>query len=133
MTLPKQLLVYVAGPYSATTAQRRELNVDAAVDAGIAIFQRGHFPYVPHLTHYVDLRAKQTGITLEWEDFIRWDLPWLERCDALLYLGASKGADIERGLAEKLGKRIFASVEEVPAVERDQRNGLPPFLRGVSR
>ncbi len=107
--------------------------MQAAVDAGIAIFQCGHFPYVPHLTHYIDLRAKQTGITLKWEDFISWDLPWLERCDALLYLGSSKGADIERRLAEKLGKRIFASIKEVPVIERDQRNGLPPFLRSLSR
>ena len=133
MRVQERLLVYVAGPYSASTAERLERNVEAAVDAGIAVFQRGHFPYVPHLTHYVDLRAKQTGITLEWEDFISWDLPWLERCDALLYLGSSKGADIELRLAEKLGKRIFVSLEDVPLVEREQRHQLPPFVRSVSR
>jgi len=129
----ERLLVYVAGPYSANTAERLERNVEAAVDAGIAVFQRGHFPYIPHLTHYVDLRAKETGITLEWTDFMTWDLPWLERCDGLLYLGSSKGADLELRLATELGKRIFASIKEVPVVERELRSHLHPFLRSVSR
>jgi len=127
------LLVYVAGPYSGNTAERIERNVEAAVDAGIAVFQRGHFPYVPHLTHYVDLRAKKTGVTLEWEDFIRWDLPWLERCDALLYLASSKGADLELRFAKKLGKRIFTSIEEVPIVEPGQQNRPHLTLRSVNR
>ena len=127
-----QLLVYVAGPYSASTVEGRERNVEAAVDAGVALFQRGHFPYIPHLTHYVDLRAKQTGIALEWEDFISWDLPWLERCDALLYLGSSKGADLELRFAKGLGKKIFSSIEDVPVVER-ATEPPPSWMRSASR
>ncbi len=131
--MPERLLVYIAGPYSADTAEQRERNVQAAVDAGIALFLRGHFPYIPHLTHHVDLRAKETGIRLEWEDFISWDLPWLERCDALLYLGSSKGADLELQVAKRLGKRILRSVQAVPVVERDRESWSVGSLRGVSR
>ena len=106
--------IYVAGPYTAANAKGHEINTWRAIDAGIALFRKGHFPYVPHLTHFVDLRAKRTGVTLQWSDFITWDMPWLKMCDALLYLGKSKGADLELEQAKKLGKRIFFSLSEVP-------------------
>src|SRR6266571_6294579 len=114
------LRIYVAGPYSAPTERERLANVLAAIDLGIALYQKGHYPYVPHLTHYVDLRAQESGIHLEWEDYISWDLPWLEGCDALFYIGGSKGADLELDVARKLGKTIFTSIEDVPVVDRDR-------------
>ena len=113
----KPLLIYVAGPYSAATRNQIENNVNCAIDAGVKIYLSGHFPYVPHLTDLVDKRAKETGNDLSWEDFIRWDMPWLKVCDALLYLGSSKGADLELGEAERLGKRIFYSVDDLPPID----------------
>ncbi len=116
--MSRSLRVYIAGPYTALDDSGHELNTHRAIDAGIAVFRKGHFPYIPHLTHYVDLRAKQTGINLHWADYIRWDLPWLDLCDALLYLGKSKGADLELKRARKLGKRIFFALSEIPEVSR---------------
>jgi hypothetical protein len=112
----KQLKIYICGPYSAQTEHQKQHNVNTAVDAGIAIFLKGHFPYIPHLTHFVDLRATATGNYLTWEDYIKWDLPWLESSDAVLCLGKSPGTDIEVNVARKLGKRIFYSMEEIPRV-----------------
>jgi NAD-dependent oxidoreductase involved in siderophore biosynthesis len=40
----------------------------------------------------------------------------LECCEALLLLGPSPGANVERAWAERLGLPIYTSVEEVPAV-----------------
>ncbi len=112
----KPLLIYVAGPYSGATRQQIDRNVNCAIDAGVEIYLKGHFPYVPHLTDLVDRRAKETGKELTWEDFIRWDMPWLRVCDALLYLASSKGADLELGEAKKLGKQIFYSVDDLPLI-----------------
>ena len=116
--MTRSLRVYIAGPYTALDDIGNELNTYRAVDAGIEVFRKGHFPYIPHLTHYVDLRAKQTGINLDWDDYIRWDLPWLEMCDALLYLGKSKGADLELERARELGKKVFFSLSEIPEIGR---------------
>ena len=113
----KPLLIYVAGPYSGATRPEIEKNVNSAIDAGVETYLKGHFPYVPHLTDLVDRRAKETGNDLTWEDFIRWDMPWLKVCDALLYLAPSKGADLELGVAKKLGKQIFYSVDDLPPIE----------------
>jgi hypothetical protein len=116
--MPKSMRVYIAAPYTATNRKGLEVNTARAIDAGIEIFKKGHFPYIPHLTHFVDLRAKRTGISLGWADYIEWDIPWLELCDALLYLGKSKGADLELRKAKRMKKRLFFSISEIPQVKR---------------
>jgi len=112
--MAKALRIYIAGPYTSLDEKGHELNTHRAIDAGIAVFKKGHHPYIPHLTHYVDLRAKAVGIELSWSDYIEWDLPWLDMCDALLFLGKSKGADLELERARKHGKRIYLSIAEIP-------------------
>jgi hypothetical protein len=105
--------IYIAGPYTADTTDGKLENTNKAIDIGIQLYKKGHFPYIPHLTHWVDVRAEQTNIDLMWEDYIKWDLEWLDLCDALLYIGKSKGADIELEFAKKKGKIIFYSLDEI--------------------
>ena len=114
--MDKPLRIYIAGPYTAETPQRLRINTEKAIDVGIALFRKGHIPYIPHLTHYVDMRAKRIGVRLSWNDFIKWDEPWLDVCDALLYLGKSKGADLEMRRARRLKKIIFRSLDEIPQI-----------------
>jgi Fe2+ transport system protein FeoA len=51
---------------------------------------------------------------MSWADYIEWDKIWLAECDALLFLGNSKGANLELEIAKKLGKPIFFNVNSVP-------------------
>jgi hypothetical protein len=115
MSHPLKLRIYVAGPYTAPTPSALEDNTKRAIDAGIALLHKGHTPFIPHLTHYVDVRAQERGIKISWEEYIQWDAEWLKACDALLYLGQSKGADLELAQAKAAGKQIFFSVEEIPS------------------
>ncbi len=114
----KEMRIYVAGPYTADTDDERLNNVTKAIDAAICLYQKGHTPYVPHLTHLIDERAKELGIVITREDYVRrWDKPWLEVCDALLLLAESPGAREELDTARSLGKQIFVGgAEVVPAV-----------------
>jgi hypothetical protein len=114
--IERALKIYIAGPYTARTAKNRLANVNLAIDAGIALFLKGHFPYIPHLTHFVDTRALQTRKALRWEDYLRWDLVWLRECDALLLLGHSRGADLELREAKRLRKSVFLSIDEIQRV-----------------
>ena len=118
----KSLLIYIAGPYTASDRQEIDRNVNRAIDVGIEIFNKGHFPYVPHLTDLVDKRAKELGKELSWGDFMAWDAPWLRVCDALLFVGESRGANMELEEAKQLGKTIFYSSSEVPRLERPERH-----------
>lgn len=118
--MPKPLRIYIAGPYSADTEEQIGINVNAAIDAAFVVFSKGHFPYVPHLTHFIDQRAKEIGVNLRWEDYIRWDMVWLEICDALLYLSGSRGAKLELQAAKERGKKIFYSLDEIPHFNGDR-------------
>jgi hypothetical protein len=53
---------------------------------------------------------------MTWQDYMRLDLEWLKVCDALLFLGPSKGADMELQYALKAGIRVFRSLSEIEAV-----------------
>jgi hypothetical protein len=56
---------------------------------------------------------------LQWEDYIHWDMEWLKLCDAILFLGPSRGANLELKSAKEMGKLIFRSLDEIP-VANDQ-------------
>lgn len=105
--------IYVAAPLSGTEYERA-CNVTRAVDAGIRLIQLGHSPFVPHLSHWLDLRQAELEAGLEYEDYMRVDLEWLQASDALLFLGHSPGADRELAKARQLKKVIYDTIEEVP-------------------
>jgi len=113
------LKIYIAAPYSADTEEERRKNTEAVINIALVLFQKGHFPYIPHLTHWVDKRAKETKVVMEWEDYMKWHRSWLEACDAFLYLNSSKGADLELQIAKNLGKLIFYSINDVSMVQND--------------
>jgi hypothetical protein len=128
-----KLRIYVAGPYTAPTSSKLEENTKRAIDAGIALLHKGHTPFIPHLTHYVDLRAQERGITISWDEYIKWDTEWLDACDALLYLGSSKGADLELEHAKAAGKQVFMSVEDVPTAGENPDQSATRIMSSLGR
>ena len=113
-TSPRRLKIYVAGPYTAPTRKLRCENVNIAIDVGLQIWKKGHVPYIPHLTHFIDERASETGVCMTYEEYLAWDTEWLKTCTGLLYLGSSQGADLELENAKHLGLSIYYSVDEIP-------------------
>lgn len=123
--------IYVAGPYSAPTMEEREVNALRAVRAGLILIQRGHNPYIPHLLHYLELEGQQLGLHLAWDDMMKLDKEWLRQCDALLYLGSSRGADMELAWATEWGLKIYRNLLDIPmagveAVQNPSNDRLRP-------
>ena len=116
--MDKSMKIYIAGPYSAKTKRKRLQNAIRAVKAGLILFKKGHYPFIPHLFHWADQYARIMGLEMTWEDWMKWDIEWLVECDALLFLGGSPGADIELKAAQELGLKIYYSTDEVPEVCR---------------
>jgi hypothetical protein len=110
--------IYVAGPYTANTMEEIEQNVRKAIEAGLLIWKKGHFPYIPHLTHWPDLCAKELEIDMNWVDYMQWHAPWVDLCDAVFLLAESKGALLEVQRALHTGKRVFRFIDEIPNVPR---------------
>ena len=112
----KPLTIYCAGPYSADTEAGRLANTQKAMEIALELIKKGCYPYVPHLSHFLDTYARYRGTDLPWEFWMEFDDVWLTKCDALYYISSSRGADIELARAKELGKQIFYSLDEVPKV-----------------
>lgn len=106
--------VFVCGPYSAAISANRMGNVHRALAAGAALVAKGHDPFIPHLSHYVDQVARTSGIEITYEQWMAYCFAWLAQCDCLLFLAPSPGADRELTRAMELGLTIYDSVEDVP-------------------
>jgi hypothetical protein len=114
----RQLRIYIAGPYTAPTADLRRKNVNDAIRVGLLLWKKGHVPFIPHLTHFIDERAAELQIPMSYEEYLAWDNEWLKACDALLYVASSRGADLELENAKRLGLAIYYSVDEIPDLNR---------------
>jgi hypothetical protein len=112
--------IYVAGPYTGSTLEEIEENVRRAMEAGLKIWKKGHFPYIPHLTHWPDILSRELDIKMDWVDYMNWHAPWVDHCDALFLLAESKGALLEYKRAKEEGKKLFHSINEIPDVARSQ-------------
>lgn len=114
--------IYVAAPYSAPTSAQREVNAQRAIDAAIALMDKGHVPFVPHLSHFIEARMfEKQGVGRPWEFWMAQADELLQMCDALLYLDSSPGADIELARAKDLCLEIYYAVEDVPAATSAER------------
>ena len=97
--------VYIAGPYSSDPLA----NTEKAIDLAEHLAQRGFIPYVPHLSHYWDMRWKHQA-----DFWYQYDYHWLECCDCLIRLpGESRGADNEMQYMIELGKPVFLDVDSL--------------------
>jgi hypothetical protein len=124
----KPLKIYVAGPYTpkncslhdaARIAQR---NTTEAIKIGNAIMAKGHYVFVPHLTHYLHIHE-----SCEIHDAKFWyelDNSFLmDWANALYYLAPSWGADEELKWAEAKELTIFKHLNEVPYIATLQLKG----------
>jgi hypothetical protein len=115
-------MILVAGPYRSGTNDDPDLiaaNVAAMTDAALELFRRGHLPVMGEWFALPLIEAAGSsgpGDAIFDEIFHPIAERILERCDGCLRIGgASAGADRMVATAERLGKTVYRSVEEIPA------------------
>lgn len=117
------MFIYVSGPYSAPAsmerheaAERVEANIAKANEAAMTLVRKGHFPFVPHtmMRGWEDRHGVPRHVALGV------CLAWVARCDCMLLLGSSPGADAEHKVAVQHGLQVFRAIEEVPAAGTEQ-------------
>lgn len=93
--------IYIAGPY----ASDPEANTREAMEIGRQLLCAGHAPYIPHLSHYLDLYVEEvTGSRLPAQVYYDLDLIWLAACEAIVMFGRwerSRGAMLEYEFARE--------------------------------
>ena len=105
------MFVYISGPYSGPTLEDRLANTEYAIHFYLVLIQKGYTPFCPHLTHFAHEYGLTKGIEIDYEEWMRQDLLWVEKCDVLLRLGPSPGANRERDHAINLLKPVFDSLD----------------------
>lgn len=110
--------IFIAGPYMAITAEERLANVNHAIAMGLAVFRKGHAPFIPHLFHFADAYAKREGIPMTEADYRDLDMEWLRQSEAIFVLGISDGVNREIAEAKDLGLKRFDSLIEIPEDSR---------------
>lgn len=101
--------VFVSGPLF--SSGRVTDNVRLAVEAGDRLMDLGFKPFIPHLSVHADMIKPRPE-----PDWVRLDLDWLLRCDALLRLpGYSKHGDLEVDFAMRHFIPVYRSIEELNA------------------
>lgn len=108
------MVIYIAGKYSGADWAETDANVQRAMEVGLAVLQKGHTPFVPHLSHFLDMKARSKGISISYEEWMTHCFNWLDGCDALLYLESSPGADRELGRAREIGMEVYERVDDIP-------------------
>lgn len=115
------MIIYVAGKYNAKSDGERLRNTNKAIDMGIKIYTlKGHYPHIPHLTHWIEKRMDYNGELPRENDFwYKFDNMILPKCDGFIKIsedGESTGADAEEKLAKELKLKIFKSFGDIPHI-----------------
>lgn len=115
----KRLRVFIAGPYSPYGASYHDAsrqayrNTREAIRVATVVLDRGHWPFIPHLTHFFHLEQERDRGNLYYE----WDNAYLDVCEALVQFAASPGADNEYRRAVMNGMWTCVNPYELPLAE----------------
>jgi hypothetical protein len=107
------MIIGVAGPYSAPTAEERQQNLDRMNEAAALLLAKGHIPLIGmNAALPVVDRARHKHD--RYQAIMDISLAVIDTCEALLLLDESPGANRERDLVQSKGLPVFRTVDEIP-------------------
>ncbi len=108
------MIIGVAGPYSADTAEQRQKNLDVMNFVAAKVLEKGHIPIIG-VNAALPIVEKAT-IENSYKAIMDISLTVISTCDALLLIAESPGANRERDLIKEKGGKIFTSLDEIPDI-----------------
>jgi hypothetical protein len=108
------MIIGVAGPYSAETAEQRQHNLDMMNAAAARLLEMGHVPVIG-MNAALPVLA-QANVADRYKATMDISLAVIGACEALLLLKESPGANKERDLLLAKGRPVYYNIEEVPGM-----------------
>jgi hypothetical protein len=105
------MIIGVAGPYSAPTEEQRQANLDRMNEAAARLLEMGHIPLIG-VNAALPVIAKTT-VEDKYKAIMDISLAVIDRCEALLLLAESPGANRERDLILAKGLPVYYSLSEI--------------------
>lgn len=106
------MIIGVAGPYSAPTEDEKAANLQRMTNAAALLLEKGHIPIIG--VHAALPIVNAANIPDRYKAIMDISLTVIDKCDALLLLAESRGANMERDLVLSKGLPVYYTVEEVP-------------------
>lgn len=107
------MIIGVAGPYSADTEAQRQQNLDAMNNAAARLLEHGYIPLIGINAALPVVNA--SNISDRYKAIMDISLAVIDKCEVLLLIGESRGANMERDLILSKGLPVYYNLEEVPA------------------
>lgn len=106
------MIIGIAGPYSASTPEQRQQNLDLLNHYAAKILELGYIPLI-------GLNAALPVIAIAktkdpYKAIMDISLSVIDACDAFLLIAESPGANKERDLILAKGLPVYTSLEEIP-------------------
>lgn len=105
------MIIGIAGPYSASTKEQRQLNLDAMNIAEARLLEHGHTPVIGVNAALPVIEKANVGDP--YQSIMEISLAVIDTCEALLLLAESPGANKERDLVLSKGLKVYHSIEEI--------------------
>lgn len=106
------MIIAIAGPYSAPTAAQRQSNLDALNEMAARVFDMGHIPFIGINMALPVIALSETEN--EYAAIMAISMAVVDKCDAILMLGESRGANMEKEHIASKGLPVYHSLEEIP-------------------
>lgn len=108
------MIIGVAGPYSAATAEERKKNLDAMNNVAARLLEMGHIPLIGiNAAIHILEKANVTDVYKAAMDI---SLAVINACEAILVIANSPGAHKECDLVLEKGLPVYYSLDEIPEV-----------------
>ena len=104
--------VYLAGPYTASTSEQVDKNIQQAREVMAVLLEHGHSVYCPH-----SMTGQMERTHPEIDDFVYMEshMSWLKHCDAVVLLPGwerSRGSQVEFHRAQNEGVHVYLSLAD---------------------
>lgn len=106
------MIIGVAGPYSAPTAEERKQNLHNMNEAAARLLEMGHIPLIGMNAALPVL--EKASVADEYTCIMNISLAVINACDALLLLAESPRANRERDIIINKGLPVYHCIEDVP-------------------
>ena len=106
------MIIAVAGPFSADTPEQESANLAEMNTAAARLLEAGHLPFIGiNIALPVVERA---NVNDKYEAIMKMSLALIDKCDAILMIGESPGANRERDLIISKGLPVYNNLSDIP-------------------
>jgi hypothetical protein len=110
---PSPMIIAIAGPYSAPTEAQRQKNLDAMNEMAARVYEKGHIPFIG-INMALPVVA-MSEVDDEYAAIMAISMAVVDKCDAMLMIGESKGANMEKEHIAAKGLPVYHSIDEIPS------------------